>query len=440
MDGAVSASTPLGLVADRYQLRELIGRGGMADVFSATDLVLDRPVAIKMLRDGMDEHTNRVRFAHEASTLAQLSHRGLVKLYDAALEDGQPFIVLELVEGQSLSRRLGQSGPLDVGSAGSLGRQLADALAYAHSRGVVHRDVKPGNVLVEDDGGVKLADFGIARLIGDNVHHTRTGEAIGTAAYLSPEQVTGGPVNGAADIYALGLLLLEALTGEQAYPGSPAEAALARLTRPPVIPSSLPATWRTLLDEMTRLDPEDRPPAYEVSRRLHSDTAHDTAPRVIPLPARLAGDARQDPAATAAEPTAGLWRRAPWLPVAAACALLMALVLAGALVGRSVHPGATPGDHSSQAASPNRQASPGHGRPTAKTRVAARTTRASGSRPRGHARQRRQVAGLHRTTHRAHPAHHPSHGGPGHAKHPRKEHRPKGRPAKPHGPAHQPRH
>ncbi len=226
------------VVADRYTLGERLGSGGMAVVYRATDRVLHRDVAVKVLRDTADDETDRLRFTTEARTLAALSHRHLVMVLDAGTTGDQPFLVMELVEGVTLSQRIAD-GPLPPDEVAVIGAQLADALAYAHDRGVIHRDVKPGNVLL-GAGGVKLADFGIARLVGDTVRHTKTGQAIGTAAYISPEQVLGHDVTPAADVYALGLVLLEVLTGERAYPGSSTEAALARLHRPPHVPDTLP--------------------------------------------------------------------------------------------------------------------------------------------------------------------------------------------------------
>jgi serine/threonine protein kinase len=182
---------------------------------------------------------------------------------------GHPFLVMELVDGPTLAAAL-REGPLDPGRAAAVGVQLAGALAYVHAYDVVHRDVKPGNVLLGSDGRVKLADFGIARLIGDTVRHTRTGTAIGTAAYLSPEQVEGAEVTTATDVWSLGLVLLEALTGRQAYPGTPTEAALARLSRAPEVPADLPGPWRSVLDGALRRDPALRPTAAEVAHALRS--------------------------------------------------------------------------------------------------------------------------------------------------------------------------
>ena len=255
------------LVADRYELGELLGRGGMADVHRATDRVLHRDVAVKVLRDTADDESDRLRFIAEARTLARLSHPGLVMVLDAGTTAERPYLVMELVEGQTLAQCCSGSA-LPAARVAAVGTQLADALAYAHHQGVVHRDVKPGNVLLDGEDRVKLADFGIARLIGDTVRHTQTGQAIGTAAYLAPEQVQGREVTPAADVYSLALLLLEALTGERSFPGAPTEAALARLQRAPAIPDWLSEEWRTLLAAATALDPAQRPPAAQVAERL----------------------------------------------------------------------------------------------------------------------------------------------------------------------------
>jgi serine/threonine protein kinase len=255
------------VLADRYELHEVLGRGGMADVYRATDRLLSRQVAVKVLRDAAGDETDRLRFTHEARTLARLSHPGLVMVLDAGITSEQPFLVMELVEGSTLSQ-LCASGPVDPSRVRGIGARVADALAYAHAQGIVHRDVKPGNVLLGTDRRVKLADFGIARLIGDTVRHTRTGLAIGTAAYLAPEQVRGEELTTAADVYSLGLVLLEALTGQRAYPGTPTEAALARLARAPHVPADLPDDWPALLTAMTALAPADRPGAAEVAERL----------------------------------------------------------------------------------------------------------------------------------------------------------------------------
>ncbi|WP_300640602.1 serine/threonine-protein kinase [Nocardioides sp.] len=277
------------VLRERYRLEARLGSGGTADVHRATDTTLQRPVAVKLLRDVAGDASDRGRFVAEARTLASLSHRNLVMVLDAGIgdEDDRPFLVMELVEGRALSDALRQ-GPLPAREVARIGAEVAAGLAFAHERGVVHRDVKPGNVLLSDDGRVKLADFGIARLIGDTVRHTRTGTAIGTAAYLAPEQVRGEDVTGCADVYALGLVLLEALTGQRAFPGSATEAALARLHRDPDVPDDLPAGWPALLRAMTAADPAARPTTAEVVR-VCSAGATATADGALPA---LVTDAR----------------------------------------------------------------------------------------------------------------------------------------------------
>jgi serine/threonine protein kinase len=266
------------VLADRYDLGERLGTGGMADVFRATDRVLQREVAVKVMRETADSETDRQRFTSEARMLAGLSHRNLVMVLDAGTTTDQPYLVMELVEGRTLSERAAALSPDELADVGA---QVADALAYAHTKGVVHRDVKPGNVLLGDDGRVKLADFGIARLLGDTVRHTRTGHAIGTAAYLAPEQVRGEDITPAADVYALGLVLLEVLTGERAFPGSPTESALARLHRDPELPASLSAPWRDVLSRMTARTPSARPSGPEVAAALRGLDAAAGSTRVL---------------------------------------------------------------------------------------------------------------------------------------------------------------
>lgn len=303
------------LVAGRYRLSGVLGRGGNADVYRARDGVLERDVAVKVLRQPSTGAAERARFVAEARILAGLSHPGLVGVLDAgpdaglgpgdggagendsappaersspgsrsadpglAAEWSRPFVVMELVEGPSLAQVISR-GPVPVGQVLLVGIQVAEALAHIHARDIVHRDVKPGNILLSDRGlgdepQIKLADFGIARLLGDTARYTQTGQTIGTAAYLSPEQVTGGSVTGATDIYALGLVLLEAITLRREFPGPPTEAALARLHRSPRIPPDL--SWGALLESMTASDPSGRPTGREVANRLRTLAAADDA-------------------------------------------------------------------------------------------------------------------------------------------------------------------
>lgn len=289
------------VLAGRYRLEEIIGRGGMAEVYRALDLKLVRPVAVKLLLDSAGDEVDRARFISEARTLAKLSHSGLVTVLDAGFGPGtpaaatavgeheRPFLVMELVDGATLGDVM-REGPMPLHRLASVGLQIAEALSYVHARGVVHRDVKPGNVLLDAEERVKLADFGIARLVEQHTRHTRPGSAIGTAAYIAPEQVSGKDVSGAADIYALGLVLLEAIKNRREYAGAPAEAALARLQRAPEIPHDLPFGWRDLIARATALEPEQRPTAAELAILLRSQT-HDAlaaGPR-LPPPAPVTG-------------------------------------------------------------------------------------------------------------------------------------------------------
>jgi hypothetical protein len=226
----------------------------------------------------------------EMQTLAALHHPGLVTVFDAgtmreedaAEELTSPYLVMELVQGPNLGQRL-SGGPLSQADTAQLGTGLAATLAYVHARNVIHRDVKPANILLDsaiaDDApfASKLTDFGIARVV-DSTHFTEAGFTIGTANYLSPEQALSGEVGTATDIYSLGLVLLECLTGELAYPGSGIEAALARLNRQPVIPAELGPGWQRLLGAATESDPANRPTAAQLSAELRALTADGSLP------------------------------------------------------------------------------------------------------------------------------------------------------------------
>ncbi|MGW1559923.1 serine/threonine-protein kinase [Streptomyces sp. NPDC002144] len=253
------------ILAGRYRLDALIGSGGAADVHRGFDLRLRRPVAVKIFRAGTGFDTEE-DFRSEAVILARLQHPGLVTAYDAGRHDGEAFLVMQLVDGPTLKARLAQS-PLSSEATAALGSELADALAHAHEEGIIHRDVKPSNILLDASGRPHLTDFGISRRL-DATTRTATGTLVGTAAYLSPEQVLGRPVGRPADVYALGLVLLECLTGRLEYDGTPLEAAIARVHRPPALPDFLPAELATLLRQMTALDEETRPTAHDCARTL----------------------------------------------------------------------------------------------------------------------------------------------------------------------------
>jgi hypothetical protein len=313
----------------RYVLGESLGRGGMAEVFRARDTTLNREVAIKVFAQHSAIPDNDLRRTNEVHLIASLSHPGLVTVFDAGRDTTDPsdpfaYLVMELVEGTTLAHRI-ESGPLPAAEVADIAAQLAAALAYVHGRGVVHRDIKPANVLLasphEPDATgrvtAKLTDFGIARLL-DSSRLTVEGTTVGTANYLSPEQVTGSGVDPASDIYSLGLVLLEALTGEIAFPGNGVESAMARLHRDPAIPSWVGDGWRALLGDMTASDPSARPDAATVGARVRrlGPVQRDTAPTVV-----------------FAEPPASRRRRSvAWIAaaLAAAAAILTVIIVVAA--------------------------------------------------------------------------------------------------------------
>lgn len=210
------------LLGERYRLDELIGRGGMATVWRATDTVLGRQVAVKRLHAGLlsdEEHAER--FRREAILVARLSHPNLVHLLDRGEDADGPYLVMELVEGENLKSLVRREGALPPAEAARICAEVGRALVYAQSQGVVHRDIKAQNVLLTSDGGVKLADFGIARLMESDGEPglTRTDMMVGSADYLSPEQADGRPVDARTDVYSLGIVLYECLTGRLPFQG-----------------------------------------------------------------------------------------------------------------------------------------------------------------------------------------------------------------------------
>ena len=240
---------------------------------------------------------------------------GLVTLLDAGTEGERPYLVMELVEHVTLADCCAGQ-PLEPARVAALGGQLADTLAYVHAEGVVHRDIKPGNVLLASGDRCLLSDFGIAKLLGDVAAGlTATGFTLGTAAYLSPEQVRGQTLTRATDVYSLGLVLLEALTGQRVYPGAPTAAALARLAAPPRLPDDLPAEWLTVLAKMTALDSADRPTGEQTAAALHrlagglsataATAALRTTTRTLPVTA-AAATAGPDTTVTTFLPPEGL--------------------------------------------------------------------------------------------------------------------------------------
>jgi len=208
------------VIAERYELEELVGSGGMSSVYRAHDRLLDRLVALKILHDyysGDDEYVER--FRREARAVAQLSHPNIVTVIDRGEENGRQFIVFEYVDGENLKELLEARGPLPVSDALQLSLGVARALAFAHEHGLVHRDVKPQNVLLNGDGRPKVTDFGIARSLDIEHGFTQTGTVLGTSNYIAPEQASGNRVGVHTDVYSLGVVLFELLTGEVPFSG-----------------------------------------------------------------------------------------------------------------------------------------------------------------------------------------------------------------------------
>ncbi len=290
--GAPNPQSDGELVDGRYRLLSRVGRGATAQVWSAEDERLQRIVALKLFGPNVtDRHRERV----ELELMVRLSHPGLVSVYDAGsyTDDGgrhRTYVVLEFVAGGTLRDRLG-GGVLPADRAASVGSDIARALGYIHACGVVHRDVKPANILLtrlddaiapfgNDVPIAKLADFGVARML-DTAHLTEPGMTVGTANYLSPEQLRGRPVEPPSDVYSLALVLLEALTGRMAYPGSGALSA-EQLDREPTIPTTLPPAWSTLLADMTDREPSRRPHASQVADALSGLIPSDAPSEPVP--------------------------------------------------------------------------------------------------------------------------------------------------------------
>jgi serine/threonine protein kinase len=247
-------------LGSRYTLTDRIAAGGMGDVWRAKDSVLGRDVAVKVMRaSAAEDPTFANRFRDEARHSAGMSHQNIATVYDYGEDDGTAYLVMELVDGEPLSQMIAR-GPMNPDQVRGIVGQAALALAAAHAAGVVHRDVKPANILITPDGRVKLTDFGIARAI-DGASHTRTGEVLGTPQYLSPEQALGKGATGASDLYALGIITQEMLTGRKPFDsGSAVATALAQVNdAPPPLPDWVPSDLRRIVDQSLAKDPADRP-------------------------------------------------------------------------------------------------------------------------------------------------------------------------------------
>jgi len=309
------------VIGGRYELLQLVGRGGMSNVYRAHDRLLERSVALKLLHDRyLDDPDYVERFRREARAAARLSHPNIVTVIDRGEQDGHQFIVFEHVDGDNLKQLVEQSGPLPIGQALELALQIGRALSFAHEHGLIHRDVKPQNVLLNGDGRAKVTDFGIARTV-DVEGATTTGVVLGTSHYISPEQARGEQVDAESDVYSLGAVLYELLTGEVPFPGDNAVTVAMRHVReqPPSVLESRPevplrlagavekalekdpaarfGSMKAFVDELQEcLDRLGDEGEYEPTMIVRSPVARESAPSrrrarrpVWPLVALLAG-------------------------------------------------------------------------------------------------------------------------------------------------------
>src|SRR4051794_31161902 len=295
----------------RYELLSRVAVGGMGEVWEARDLVIGRAVAIKILKDEyLGDPGFLERFRAEARHAALVNHEGIANVYDYGEEDGSAFLVMELVPGEPLSSILEREHALPPDRVLDIVSQTALALHAAHAAGLVHRDIKPGNLLITPEGRVKITDFGIAR-IADQVPLTATGQVMGTVQYLSPEQASGQPASPATDIYSLGIVAYEALAGRRPFTGeSQVAIAMAQINEtPPDLPASIPEPVRNLVYASIAKKPSDRPAtAQHLARAAQSLRRGDVAAAAAAVPAILGAAAATDAATVlmqspAAQPT-----------------------------------------------------------------------------------------------------------------------------------------
>ena len=380
----MTGSSPERFVDDqhRYRLESRIATGGMGEVWRATDTSLGRPVAVKVLKsEYADDPLFRSRFEVEARHAAALHHPGVASVYDVGesgllgREDGsalpRPFLVMELVDGQPLSALLRGGRPLDPAVVRDLMAQAADAIGAAHRAGIVHRDVKPANLLVTPERQVKITDFGIARA-SDGLGLTGTGQVMGTPQYLSPEQARGGTATPASDVYALGVVAFECLAGHRPFDAdSPVATALAHLNDPvPDLPPGIPADLAAVVRRAMAKEPEQRYADGDAFAAALRDPATSAATAYVPVPAvptEVASEHTQvlPPIAAAPVPTPastpppGLVdddRRSTWPVVLLVVALVAAVVILVALVVHAAGGGDDPSSGSSTSSSPTSSA------------------------------------------------------------------------------------
>jgi serine/threonine-protein kinase len=356
----------------RYELQSRIAIGGMGEVWQATDLVIGRTVAIKILKDEyLGDPGFLERFRAEARHAALVNHEGIANVYDYGEEDGSAFLVMELVPGEALSSILEREHVLSTDRTLDIVAQTAAALHAAHAAGLVHRDIKPGNLLITPDGRVKITDFGIAR-IADQVPLTATGQVMGTVQYLSPEQASGHPASPTTDIYSLGIVAYECLAGRRPFTGeSQVAIAMAQINEaPPELPATVAEPVRNLVFACIAKNPADRPAsAAHLARAAQALRRGDVRAAAASVPAILGGAAATDAAtvllnAPAAAPTSATTvlpstaaaplvedepeapveskKRSPWTWPLIALIALLALVLIGTIIALVAQPKAAP--------------------------------------------------------------------------------------------------
>jgi eukaryotic-like serine/threonine-protein kinase len=303
------ATPPQEVYNDRYELVRLAARGGMAEVWVAHDALLDRTVALKVLFPELSVDRNFVeRFRREAQAAANLSHPNIVSVYDWGEAGNTYFIVMEYVEGRALSTLLRDEGRLSAERAAAIGVDVAAALGFAHRNGVIHRDVKPGNVLITTDDHVKVTDFGIAMAVGTEDHLTQTGAVMGTATYFSPEQAQGLPVDQRSDVYALGVVLYELVTGRPPFVADgPVAVAYKHVHEAPVPPSELvpdlPGGFEAIVLQAMAKDVRQR---YASAEELRADLNRFRQGRPV-----LADPVQRPPAAAAPTPASAVLAAVP---------------------------------------------------------------------------------------------------------------------------------
>ena len=362
--GAAASVHSERVLAGRYRLKRLIAKGGMAEVWEAVDEILGRPVAVKILHPHLAaDESFRERFRREAIAAARLAHPNVVATFDTGTDGGITFIVMELVDSPTLRQALNDAGPMEPGRVVHIGAQVADALHYAHRAGVVHRDIKPANILICPDGRVKVADFGIAKAVEDSEPShpspsealTGTGTIVGTAQYLSPEQVDGRAVDGRADVYAVGVVLYEMLCGRPPFTGETDMAvALKHITTDPLAPRQVKAGIPPALEQVVLRALAKAPEArYQSAAELQSallavdlsgrdprpgavDPGAPTGVVAAPPPAYAPAPARHDHTPPRGVPPSFVQSERRWLvPTVAIVAVALTLGIVGILFARS---------------------------------------------------------------------------------------------------------